>query len=288
MSVLPTKKSQPVTGITAFTYLFHSIPKGGKTTLASMFPRPLFLDTQHGTKTMAVDVVHVPDHVEVDANGNETKTTWDVIGETVGELISKESRDKWDTIVIDLANDAYDMLCEKICTEKGVKHIGDIGYGKGTEEANRRFRNFLDTLRGAGYCIVLCCHSKTVKDESGPVQIEKLMPEMPGKMKQALVGWTDIVIYISVRAIEIKRDKKGEEEVKDPDVPRFSYERIAICSPRPGVEAGGRLSLPDEIVLSPDPREGYERLKSAIEKAATERLALLKGQDTPTPKTRKK
>lgn len=288
MSILPTKKSIPATGITAFSFLFHSVPKGGKTTLASMFPDPIFLDSQHGTKTMAVDVIHFPDLITTNDKGEVEKDAWDILGEAATELASDEARKKWKTVVLDLTNDIYEALSDNVCRLHKVRSLQDIGYSKGYDEAKGKFLGFLDYLRGLGYCVVACCHSKTVKDQSGPIEIEKQMPEMPGRMKAVLCGWVDMIVFINVRTIEVKADKKGEDTQQDPNSPRFVYERIAICSPRPGVEAGGRLSLPDEIVLSPDPREGYERFRVAVEEAAAQRLALVSQPVPPNPKARKK
>jgi len=280
MSLLPTKKSVPATGITAFNYLIHSIPKGGKTTLASFFPKVLFLDTQKGTKTMAVDTVDIPALI------TDKRDAWMVVKEVAGELATDEARAKWSTVVIDVANELYEMVCAHICTEKKVTHIGDISHGKGWDEAGRAFRNFLDFLNDCGYCVIVNCHSKQITDQSGTIEVEKMVPDMPGRMKQTLCGWADVILYISIKAIEVEGDEKGEKS-KDPKEPQFIYERVAIASPRPGVEAGGRLALPDEIVLSPDPEEGYHRLEAAINAAATRRLASLRQAPTPPKKGRR-
>ena len=114
-------------------------PEGvGKSTLASLTPAPVFLDTEGGT--------HHLDVIRLDA-----ASTWDEITAAVAQLAKAPHPFK--TLVIDTADWLEKRLSEHLCRKANKDSIEDFGYGKGwvllTEEF-ARFLNSLDALLSPG------------------------------------------------------------------------------------------------------------------------------------------
>lgn len=239
MGVLPTEKSIPATGITAYRWLIHGWPKTGKTSLAAMFPDPLFLQTEDGCRAISVYALPVD--------------SWAGI-KSIAEALHKEEHG-YKTVVLDVTERLYDLLCEDVAKAAGVKHISDMGYGAGWAMVNRKFHAFLEYLTGVGLCPVAICHSTVIKDNSGPVEISRVVPNLPASARKVLVGWADVTLYLEVEFTEDKAEDSTEP----------AYEHVAICKPSRGCEAGGRIRyLPRKLVLSPDPATGFRNLETAF------------------------
>ena len=92
-------------------------PEGiGKSTFASCFPDPLFIDTEGSTKYM-------------DISRTEAPSSWTMLLEQVRYI--KANAQLCRTLVIDTA-DWAEMLCiESVCSKAQKSGIEDFGYGKG-------------------------------------------------------------------------------------------------------------------------------------------------------------
>ena len=89
-------------------------PEGiGKTTLASDFPSPLFFDTEGGTAHMKVCRAEWGD-------------TWNDLIRSVKEV--SRSQDLCETLIIDTADWAEQLCIQKVCDDKKIEGIEDIGY----------------------------------------------------------------------------------------------------------------------------------------------------------------
>lgn len=92
-------------------------PEGiGKSTLASQFPNPLFIDTENGTSTLNVRRVIC-------------NKSWDELLGMVNEVIAEPSI--YGTLVVDSVDWAEDLAIEDVCTKNRVGLIEAISYGKG-------------------------------------------------------------------------------------------------------------------------------------------------------------
>jgi len=244
--MLPKKPSEPVTGILAFRWLIHGHPKVGKTCLASQFPKPLFIQTEPGCK--AISVYGVP------------AKSWEDIEEIATAL--EEEKHDFKTVVIDTLDRLYDLIYSNICEKYHVADISKLPYGQGYAEANNRVIRLLDFIEGLNLCVVLICHSKYVKDDSGPIEIQRIVPALSDSAAKKIIGWVDNVLFLSTEYYE---DEETEET---------KLRRIAYCVGTPGLEAGGRLPhMPERIILDPTPAEGYSRLQEAVNEACEKMLA---------------
>ena len=129
-------------------------PEGiGKSTLASQFPNPLFIDTENGTTTLDVRRVIC-------------NKSWDELISIVNEVISEPSIAK--TLVIDSADWAEQLAEDDVCQKNRVGSIEAISYGKGYTFVADNFSKLLkllDKLIELGINVVFTAHAKPRKFE---------------------------------------------------------------------------------------------------------------------------
>lgn len=92
-------------------------PEGiGKSTFASKFPRPVFIDTEGSTKHMEVARTPRP-------------TSWAMLMEQVRYF--RDRPGEYGTLVIDTADWAEQLCITDLCARSKKPGIEDFGYGKG-------------------------------------------------------------------------------------------------------------------------------------------------------------
>lgn len=218
-------------------------PEGiGKTTLASQFPDPLFLDLEDGSATMDVKRV-------------EGIATWKQLGDTLTEIFYDTSICK--TVVIDTADKAEMLATEAVCEEKGFKSIEDAGYGKGYTYLAEKMASLISTLSllvRRGINVVVIAHAAMRKfeqpDEMGAYDRWEL--KLQKKVAPLLKEWADMVLFLNYKTKLIRSDKTNSVKAR-------GGERVIYASHNPCWDAKNRHGLPDEFALS------YEPLKPIFE-----------------------
>lgn len=117
----------------------------------------------------------------------------------IKQLDTDEAKSKYDNIVIDTADLAYDAVEEHICSLHGVDSIGDIGYGKGYSKAGREFDKQLQKIRKMGYGIVLISHAqdRTITDEHGK-EFNRITPTLGNTPRKIVNRFVDIMGYARI------------------------------------------------------------------------------------------
>jgi hypothetical protein len=130
----------------------------GKTCLAALASRPVFIDLEDSTGTLGLDVPTIKP-----AEGWTWKTMLDA-------LDTKSAWDAFDTVVIDTLSKAEDLCAAHVCAtirgKGGIKvdRIEDYGYGSGYSYMYDMFLGLLAKLeehRDQGRHIILVCHDCT-------------------------------------------------------------------------------------------------------------------------------
>lgn len=209
------------------TILIYGEPKAGKSTIASRFPKALFLATEKGTGLLP----------GVQALFCEK---WGDIKKAYRELKTDKAKEMYDTIVIDTVDLAYDLCTKSICSREGVEQIGKIPYGAGYNMVAEEFDNILRGLINQGYGVVLISHAqdKTFTDEDG-VEFQKKASTLPNKAMNLVNRAVDMITY----AHAVENPETGETEVK------------LTLRGTPRVTAGSRFpkgSIPNEIPFNYD------------------------------------
>ena len=178
------------------SFLFYGLPKVGKTTLLSKFPKCLILSFEPGTN--ALDNVYV-----------QPIPRWAVMKDALKELRKDSIKEKFDFIGIDTGDIAWE-LCEKhICMTNGVSELADIPWGKGYALCKKEFSDTFREIATLGYGICFISHSteKTMKDEKGNEYVT-LAPALPTRPYDIINKMVDTIGYIRA----VRNPETGENK----------------------------------------------------------------------------
>lgn len=225
-------------------------PEGiGKSTFASKFPDPVFIDTEGSTKDM--DVARF-----------EKATSWQMLTDQVRYVRSTPGVCK--TLVIDTADWAEQMCVEDLCARNGKKGIEDFGYGNGyvyAKEEFGRFLNLLSEVVDAGINVVITAHSQIRKfeqpDELGAYDRYelKLGKKTQSQTSPLLKEWADMVLFANYKTLSVSVDDKGKKHKAQ------GGRRVMYTSHHPCWDAKNRYGLPEEMPFE------YDSIRSIIEGA---------------------
>lgn len=237
LNLQPTKVSKD---LKSKTIMFYGAPKSGKTTMASKFPKALIAATEIGTN--ALNNVFV-----------QPIQKWGDMVKLLKELKKEAVQEKFETIVIDTADNLYDLAEEYVLSQHGVSKIGDIAFGAGYKETEKIFDKALRQISMMGYGLVIISHStdKMMKDEYGEefYQIQPTLPKAPQKVVNRMA---DIIGYSTT----VKNDD-GIDETR------------LIMRGNERVIAGSRWKYtPNSILFNYE--NLVEAIHDAVEKAAEE------------------
>ena len=209
-------------------------PEGiGKSTFASQFPNPLFIDTEGST-----------DHMDVARL--DTPTSWTMLLSEVSYVIKNPSI--CETLVIDTA-DWAETLCKNhiIQQNKGWNSIETPGYGKGytvLAEEWGKLLNLLTDVISAGVNVCLTGHAQIRKfeqpDEMGAYDRWELKLEK--KTAGLTKEWADILLFANYKTDIITGDNKKKKAV--------GGKRIMYTTHHPAWDAKNRFGLPEELELN--------------------------------------
>lgn len=172
-------------------------PEGiGKSTFASQFPVPLFIDTEGSTRHM--DVARTP-----------KPTSWPMLLGLVGEAINDPSLCR--TLVIDTM-DWAELLCSQyVCDKYQKKSIEEFGYGKGYTYLSEEFGRLLNRLSEVverGVNVVVTAHAKMRKfeqpDEMGAY--DRWEMKLSAKTAPLVKEWADLVLFANYKTYAVKTE----------------------------------------------------------------------------------
>lgn len=214
-------------------------PEGiGKSTLASQFPRPIFIDTEGSTKQLNVQRLKKP-------------TSWEMLRQQV-VWVKEQGPSRFGTLVIDTFDWAEMLATDSVCASHNKKGVEDFGYGKGyifVAEEIGRFLNLLSDVVDAGIHVVLVAHAQIVKfeqpDEMGAYDRYQLkLGAKTGSRTAALVKeWADMVLFINYKTFSVAADEKGRKHKAQGGT------RTVYATHHPAWDAKNRHGLPDEFPL---------------------------------------
>lgn len=206
-------------------------PEGiGKTTLASQFPRPLFIDTEHGTS-----------HLDVARISMEKDTTWDNLNEIISEVAQQ---DVCKTLVLDSIDWAEQICVAHLLKKYRQTSIEGFGYGKGytylAEEVSSLLER-LDAVIASGKHVVLVAHAKMRKqelpDEAGAFDRWEL--KLSRQAAPLVKEWADAVLFLNYR-VYVSTNEAGHGKAT-------GGKRVIYTTHAPCWDAKNRVGLPDCI-----------------------------------------
>ena len=181
-------------------------PEGiGKSTFASHFPDPLFLDIEDSTSQL--DVKRIPDI-----------NSWAMLHGIIEE-IAKEKPCK--TLVIDTVDWAEKLCIQYVCAQAKKSSIEDFAYGSGYTKLMEAFARFLEALNEvtrAGINVVLNAHAQIRKfeqpDEMGAYDRWelKLNSKTTNKTAALVKEWADALLFANYKTIIMTDQTTNKKE----------------------------------------------------------------------------
>ena len=180
LDIQPHQVSRDMRGYSVF---FYGEPKSGKTTTATKFPNHLLLAFEKGYNA-------IPGAMAQPIN------SWRDFRNVLRQLKEPEVQAKFETIIVDTADIAYDYCENYICANNNVNAIGDIGYGKGYTMVAKEFDEGLRKIVQMNYGLVLISHAvdKTFTDEQGR-EYNQIVPTLGNKPRNIVGRMCDIIGY---------------------------------------------------------------------------------------------
>lgn len=239
---LPTDRNVPSDQLGAYTILLYGAKKIGKTSFAARFPNAIFLSLEPGTKALSVfsrPVGH-----------------WE---ELVGyvELLEKDT--KFQTIVIDTVDLAYEYAFEWICKKKMISHPHEENdFGATWKEISEAFRKLILRLINTGKGIIFISHDieREIELRDGK-KIDRVQPTMAKQAMSVVEALVDIICNY------------GYDDDKRVIRIDGSQSMVAGCRIEEHfVRKGGQPSTPGDRILAIDmgrsSEEGYQNFIKAF------------------------
>ena len=235
----------------------------GKSTLASHFPNPLFIDTEGGTSHMDVRRIEKPDSFEA-----------------LVDIVNEVAKEKGicGSLILDTADWAEQLCITGVCAKYKKTGIEDFGYGKGytylAEEFTRLLTAF-DAVIAAGIHVVVTAHAKMRKfeqpDEMGAY--DRWEMKLTKQVAPLLKEWCDILLFCNYKTFVVtaQNDTKKVQGGK----------RVMYTTHHPCWDAKNRFGLESELDL--DYSQIAHLFTSAAGSATVPTLAPAPELDKPSP-----
>ena len=209
----------------------------GKSSLASQFPEPLFIDTEGSTDNMDVARLDKP-------------TSWIMLNNQIAFIKANPTVCK--TLVIDTIDWAESLCVENLCAMHGKKGIEDFNYGNGyvyAKEEMGRFLNKLQDLIEIGINVVLTAHAQIRKfelpDEMGSYDKYelKLGKKTSSQTAPLVKEWADLLLFCNYKTYLISQEKSTKKKAQ-------GNQRVMYTEHNPAWDAKNRHGLPSELPLN--------------------------------------
>lgn len=225
--------------------LIYGPEKMGKTTLASEFPAPVFIQTEDGASGQ----------LELDSFGLMVGFS-DVL-DAIAALASEEHG--FQTVVIDSLSQLEKLVFAEVCRRNNWSSIETPGFGKGYVEADYAWSELIDALNylrdQRGMTVVLIGHSVTDRFDDPETQSYSRYAIDLHKRAVAIVSREVDAILLIKKDVTIKTDQpggKGRARADGGDT-RWIY-----ATGRPAFAAGNRYDMPDRVMFKKG--EGFAAL----------------------------
>lgn len=255
---------KPATGISRFKIERGSKNKGqkiliygtggiGKSTFASLFPKPLFIDLEDSAKFLTtVERLDMQDAS---------------FGEIVGFLKSEKQfiTSKYKTIIIDSSTKLEEIISADICAASSVSSIEDLDYKVGYTKLVEQYigsLNLLNEFVRDGINVVLVAHDAIIRqvnaEGSNYTVVEPRLYHNNNKPSQSIMLRTcedsDHVLYLKkIISVDGKGKVANAQDVR------------AIYTKSPGTfKAKSRLPLKESYDWNPDQKDAKALIQQII------------------------
>ncbi len=222
------------TALSAPRVLVYGVEGIGKSTFAAGAPAPIFIQTEDGLGSLAVD--HFP----------VAQKSADVL-DAIAAL--HEPGHSFQTVVIDSLDWLETLIWRDIEAKYDAK---DLAYGKGSMIAAEEWRKVLDGLNSLrnnqGMAVVLIAHCEIKRFDSPETEpYDRYQPKLQARSSALVREWCDAVLFANYRTL-IKKAEVGFNKEVSRGI--STGERLLYTSERPAYMAKNRYALPESIPLA--------------------------------------
>ena len=208
-------------------------PEGiGKSTLASRFPNPLFIDTEGSTARLDVRRMDRPESFAM---------------LTAQAKYVADNPQVCRTLIIDTADWAERLCRDAVCARAKKGGIEDFGFGKGyvyLAEEFGKLLNLLTETSDKGIHVVLTAHAYMRKfelpEEAG--QYDRWEMKLGKKTAPLVKEWADAVLFLNYKTLTVRTDSGA--------VKAQGGSRVIYTSHHPCWDGKNRHNLPEEMPLA--------------------------------------
>ncbi|MYV07819.1 ATP-binding protein [Lactobacillus salivarius] len=211
--------------------LIYGVEGIGKTTFASKFPDPIFIDTEGSTGF-------------INARKLPNPTSWTML---LDELEDIKSDPRGKTLIIDTL-DWAERLAKKYLMDKNKwAAIDSTNYGSryvALSDEIGKLLNKLTEIKDLGINVVLTAHAETKKhelpDEMG--QYDKYTLKLEKRDAGLAKEWADMILFFNYKTTIISDSKSNSKKAT-------GGQRVMYTTHKPAWDAKNRLGLPDELPI---------------------------------------
>ena len=208
-------------------------PEGiGKSTFASHFPDPVFIDTEGGTKRLNVKRLPQP-------------TSWAMLLDEVAEV--RKGSIPCGTLVIDTADWAERLAIDAVCAKAKVDGLEGFGYGKGYTYLKEEFGKLLDALEevlNTGHNVLVLAHAAITKFEQPDAagSYDRWTMKTTKQVEPLIREWCDMLLFVNYQTVVEKAGSSPNAKNK-----ASGGRRVMYTTHHPCWDAKNRFGLPDEV-----------------------------------------
>jgi hypothetical protein len=177
---LPTELNEPPSELSSYTILFYGEKKIGKTSLCSHFPNTLFISLEPGTKALRVFAMPATSYEELEAI-----------------ITTLETDDRFNTVVVDTVDLAYELTFEYVCRKQGIKHPSEENdHGATWSKIKDTFRKLiirLMTIPGKGVILISHDVEKEIELRNGE-KTHRVQPTMANGAMGIVDALVDVIV----------------------------------------------------------------------------------------------
>ena len=204
IEMLPSTNRVNREGSTRKRFWIYGAPFSGKTTFADNAPTPLNLNTDGNVKNVTMPALAIKDTFE----GRIKKLGWEVFKDAIDDL---EKGSDFETIVVDLTEDTYEMCRLYMYDKLGITHESDDSF-RAWDKVRTEYLSTMRRLLNLDYNIILNSHEDRTRDftSRNGEKYSTIKPNINDKVANKLAGMVDFVGRIVVngdkRTLEFKSD----------------------------------------------------------------------------------
>lgn len=238
--------------------LIYGVEGIGKTTFASKFPDPIFIDTEGSTGF-------------INARKLPNPTSWTML---LDELEDIKSEPRGKTLIIDTL-DWAERLAKKYLMDKNKwAAIDSTNYGSryvALSDEIGKLLNKLTEIKDVGINVVLTAHAETKKhelpDEMG--QYDKYTLKLEKRDAGLAKEWADMILFFNYKTTIISDSKSNSKKAT-------GGQRVMYTTHKPAWDAKNRLGLPDELPID------FEVIRELFEAKTGMSTTQIKSESTQT------